>query len=133
MLEKRLKSPLDSKEIKPLSTKGNQPWIFIGKTDVDAEAPTLWSPDVKSQFIGKAADAGKDWGQEEKGITEDKTGRWHHWLNGHKSEQTPGDSEGQESLEFCTLWGQKRVGHPLATEQQPRGKESSQITGDSVI
>ena len=76
-MEKILESPLDSKEIKPINPKGNQPWAFIGKTDAEAEAPIVWPPDVKSRLIGKDPDAGKDWGQEE------KVG-WHHWLNGHE-------------------------------------------------
>ena len=77
-------------------SKGNQPWIFIGRTDVEAEAPILWSPDGKSQLIGKDPDAGKNWGQE-KGMIEDKMVRWHHWLNGFKFQQTLGDSEGMEA------------------------------------
>ena len=88
MLEKALESPLDSKDIKPVSPKGNQCWIFIERTDAEAEAPILWSPDGKSRFIGKDPDAGKDWGQEKKGVTEDEMVGWHHWLNGHEFEQT---------------------------------------------
>ena len=107
VLEKTLESPLDSKEIKPVNPKGNQPWIFIGRTDAEAEAPILWSPDVKSQPIGKDPDAGKDWGQEEKGVIEDEMVGWHHWLSGHEFEQTLGDSEGQGSLARCSLWGGK--------------------------
>ena len=102
-LEKTLKSPL---EIKPVNSKGNQPWIFIGKTD--AEAPILWPSDVKSQLIGKDPDAGKYWGQEEKGSTEDEMVGRHHWLNGHEFEQTPGDSEGQGSLAYCSPWSLKK-------------------------
>ena len=82
--------------IKPVNLKGNQPWIFIGKTD--SGAPIFWTPDVKTQLIGKDPDVGKDWGQEEKGMTEDEMVRKHHWLNGHEFEQTLGDSEGQGSL-----------------------------------
>ena len=85
---------LDCKEIKPVHPKGNQPWIFIWRTDTEAEAPILWPPDAKSLLIGKDPDAGKDWGQEEKGATEDEMVSWHHWLNGHDFEQTPGDSGG---------------------------------------
>ena len=85
-----LESPLDSKEIKPVNPEGNQPWIFIGSTD--AEAPILWPPDANSQLIGKDANDGKDWGQKEKGETEDKMVGWHHWLNGHESEQILGVS-----------------------------------------
>ena len=84
---------MDYKKIKPVNSKGNQPWIFIGRTD--AEAPILWSPDVKSHLIGKDPDVGKDWGQEEKQVAADEMVWEHRWLNGHVSEQTPGDSEGQ--------------------------------------
>ena len=87
MLEKTLESPLDCKEIKPVNPKGNQPWIFIGMTDAEAKAPILWPPDANSQLIRKAPDAGKDWRQEEKGVTEDKMVGWHYWLDGHESEQ----------------------------------------------
>ena len=83
VLEKTLESPLDSK-IKPAHPKGSQPWIFIGRTDAVAEVPIFWSPDVKSRLIGKDPDAGKDWGQEGKGTTEDETVGWHHQLNGHE-------------------------------------------------
>ena len=93
---------LDCKEIKPVSPKGNQPQIFIGRTDAEAEAPILWPPDAKSWLIGKAPDAGKDWRQEEKGMTEDEMVAWHHWLNEHEFEQVPGDGEGQGSLVHCS-------------------------------
>ena len=86
LLEKTLESPLDSKEIKPVNPKGNQPWIFMGKTDAETEAPILWPPDAKSWLTVKDPDAGKDWGQEEKGTTEDETVGWHHRLNGHEFE-----------------------------------------------
>ena len=82
VLEKTLESPLDCKEIQPIHSKGDQPWVFIGRTDVEAETPVLWSPDVKSRLIGKDPDAGKDWGQE-KGTTEDEMVGWHHRLDGH--------------------------------------------------
>ena len=90
VMEKTLESPLDSKELKPVNPKGNQPWIFIGRTVAKAEAPILWPPDAKSQLTGKGPDAGKDWGQEEKGTTEDEMVGWHHWPNGHEFKQTPG-------------------------------------------
>ena len=93
MLEKTLESPLGSKEITPVNSKVNLPWIFIGKTDAEAKALILWPPDVKSQLIGKDPDAVKDWRQE-KGVTEDEMVGWRHWLNEHEFEQTPGDSEG---------------------------------------
>ena len=96
--EKTLENPLDCKEIKPVSPKGNQPWIFTERTDAESEAPVLWTPDVKSQLTRKVSDAGKDWGQEEKGEKEDEMVGCHHWLNGYELEQTLGDSEGQGSL-----------------------------------
>ena len=104
---KTLESPLDSKEIKPISPKGNQPWIFIGRTD--AETPILWPLDVKSRLIGKDPDAGRDWGQEKKGTKEDEMVGWHHRLNGHEFEQTLGDSEGQRSLACFSPWGRKEL------------------------
>ena len=108
MLEKKtLESPLDSKEIQPVNPNENQPWIFIGRTDVEAEALILLPPDVMSWLIGKDPDAGKDWGQKEKGITEDEIAGWHHWLNKHEFEQTLGDSEEQESLVCYRSLGHK--------------------------
>ena len=107
LLEKTRDSPLDSKEIQPVNPKGNQLWIFIGRTNAEAEAPILWSPDVKSQLIEKDPDARKDWRQEEKGMTEDEMVGWHHWLKGHEFKQTPGDSEGQGGLACCSPWGHK--------------------------
>ena len=98
VLEKTLESPLDNKEIKSVSPKGNQPWIFIERTDAEAGTPILWPLDAKSQLIGKDRDAGKDWGQEKKGMTEDEMVGWHHRLNGHGFEQVLGDGEGQGSL-----------------------------------
>ena len=94
VLEKTLESPLDCKEIKPVNRKGNQSWIFIGRTDAEAEAATLWLPDAKGWLSGKVPDAGEDWGQEEKGVTEDEMVGWNHCLNGHGFEQTLGYSEG---------------------------------------
>ena len=102
-----LKSPLDCKEIKPVNPKGNQSWIFIGRTDAEAETPILWPSDVKSWLIGKAPDAGKDWRQEGKGMTEDEMVGWHHQLNGHVFEQVLGVGDGQGSLVCCSLWGHK--------------------------
>ena len=98
VLEKTLESPLDWKEIKSVIPKGNQPWIFIGRTGAAAETLILGPPDGKSQLIGKDLDAGQDWGQEEKRVTEDEMVGWHHWLHGHEFEQAPGDTEGQGSL-----------------------------------
>ena len=102
---RRLESPLDPKEIKPVSPNRNQPWIFIGRAD--PEAPILWPPDVKSQLIRKDPDAGKDWGQEKR-MTEDEMVGWHHQLSGHEFEQALRDSEGQGSLACCSPWGHKK-------------------------
>ena len=107
VLEKILESPLDCKEIKPVNPKGNQSWIFIGRTDVEAEAPILWPPDVKNWLIGKDPDAGKDWRQEEKGTTEDVMAVWHHWLDGQEFEQALGVGDGQGSVACCSPWGRK--------------------------
>ena len=107
VLEKTPESPWDCKEIKLVNPKGNQPWISIGRTDADAEAPILWPPDAKKRLIGKDPDSGKDWRQEEKGTTEDEMVGWHHWLNGHGSEQAPGVGDGQGSLACCSPWGHK--------------------------
>ena len=115
VLEKTLESLLDCKEIQPVNPKGNQPWVIIGRTDTQAETPILWPPDVKSQFIGKDPDAGKDWKQKEKGTTEDKMAGGHHRLNGCEFEQGLGDGEGQGRLEWCNPRG-CRVGHEWVTE-----------------
>ena len=95
VLEKTFESHLDCKEIQPVHTKGDQSWVFIGRTDAEAEAPKLWPPDGRNWPIGKDPDAGKGWRQEEKGMTEDEMVGWHHQLDGHEFEQTSGDSEGQ--------------------------------------
>ena len=100
-------SPLDCKEIHPVHPKGNQSWIFIGRTDAEAETPIHWPPDVKNWLISKDADAGKDGRQEEEGVTEDEIVRWHHWLNGHEFEQIRGVGDGQGSLACCSPWGHK--------------------------
>ena len=107
VLEKTLESPLGCKEIKPVNPKGNQSWIFIGSTDAEAEVPILWPPDAKNWLFGKDPDAGKDWRQEEKGITEDEMVEWYHWLNGHEFEQAPGVGDGQGGLACCNPWGHK--------------------------
>ena len=121
VLEKTLESPLDCKEIQPVDPKGNQPWIFIGRTD--AEAPIYWPRDAKSQFIRKDRDAGKDWRQEEKGMTEDEMVGWHHWFNGHEFEQAPGDGEGQGSLACCNPWGRKELDMPKRLSNNNPGGE----------
>ena len=119
VLEMTLESPLDRKEIKLVNPKGNQPWIVTGTIDTEAEAPILQSPDEKSWLTGIDPDAGKDWGQEEKGATENEMVGWHHQLNGHEFEQTPGDSEGQDSLACCSPWSHKELD---TTEQLKNNK-----------
>ena len=107
VFEKTLESPLDCKEIKPVHPKGDQSWMFIGRTDVEAETPILWPPDVKSWLIGKDPDSGKDWGQEKKGTTEDETVGCHHQLNGHGFGWPLGVGDGQGGLVCCSPWGHK--------------------------
>ena len=104
VLEKTLESPLDCKEIQPVHPKGNQSWIFIGRTDAEAKTPILWPPDAKNWLTGKDPDAGKDWRLEEKGTTEDVMVLRYHWLDGHEFEQAPGVGDGQGSLESCNSW-----------------------------
>ena len=107
VLQKTLESSLDCKEIQPVHPKGDQSWVFFGRNDVEAETPILWPPDAKSWLIGKDPDAGKDWGQEEKGTTEHEMVGWHHWLNGHGFGRTPGVGDGQGGLACCDSWGRK--------------------------
>ena len=99
-------SSLDCKEIQPVHPKGNQSWTFIGRTDAEVETPILWPPDANNWLLGKGPDAGKDWRQE-KGMMKDEMVRWHHWLNRHEFEQTPGVGDGQGSLAWCSPWGHK--------------------------
>ena len=107
VLEKTLESPLDCKVIQRVHPKGNQSWIFIGRTDAEAEAPIIWPLDVKNWLTGKDPDAGKNWRQEEKGSTEDEMVGWHHWLNGHEFGQVLGVGDEQGSLVCCSPWGRK--------------------------
>ena len=109
MLEKTLESPLDCKEIQPVHRKGDQSWVFIGRTDAEAETPILWPPHVKSWLIGKDSDAGRDWRQEEKGTTEDEMAGWHRRLDGHEFGWTPGVGDGQGGLACCDSWGRNKV------------------------
>ena len=109
VLEKTLESPLDCKEIRPVHPVGDQSWVFIGRTNADAETPILWPPHVKSWLTGKDPDAGRDWGQEEKGTTEDEMAGWHHRLNGHESEQILRVGDGQGGLACCYSWGRKEL------------------------
>ena len=117
VLEKTLESSLDSREIKPINPKGNQPWIFTGRTDAKAEAPILWPPDAKKWLIGKGPDAGKDWGQEEKWTTEDEMVGWHHWFNGHEFKQTLKLVKNREAWS-AVVHDLQRVGHNWTAEQQ---------------
>ena len=103
-MEKTLESPLDCKEIQPVHSEGDQAWDFFGRNDAKAETPVLWPPDVKSWLTGKDSDAGRDWGQEEKGTTEDEMAGWHHWLDGHEFEWTLGVGDGQGGLACCDSW-----------------------------
>ena len=107
VLEKTLESPLDCKEVQPVHPKGDKFWVFFGRTDAEAETPIIWPPHARSWLIGKDSDAGRDWGQEEKGMTEDKMSGWHHQLDGHEFEWTPGDGDGQGGLVCCKSWGRK--------------------------
>ena len=107
MLEKTLESSLDCKEIQPIHSKRDQSWVFIGRTNAKAETPILWPPHAKSWLIGKDPDSGRDWGQEEKGTTEDEMAGRHHWLDGHVFEWNPGVGDGQRGLACCDSWGCK--------------------------
>ena len=109
VLEKILEGYLDNKMIKPVNPKGNQSWIFIGRTDAETKAPVLWPPDRKNWFIRKDPDAGKDWRQEEKGMAEDEMVGWHHQLDGHEFEYAPGIEDRQGSLVCCSLSGCKEL------------------------
>ena len=117
VFEKTRESPLDSKEIRPVHPKGNRAWIFIGRTDAEAELAILWAPDVKSWLIGKDSDAGAAWGQEEKGTTEGEMAGWHHWLHGHGFEWAPGESDEQEAWVLQSM-GSQRIRHSSVTERQ---------------
>ena len=109
VLEKTLESPLDCKEIQPVYPKGDQSRVFIGGTDAEAETPVLWPPDAEGWLIWKDPGARKDWGQEEKGTTEDEMVRWHHRHNGHGFGWTPGVGDGQGGLVYCSSWGHKEL------------------------
>ena len=109
VLEKTLERPLDCKEIQPVHPKGNKSWIFVGRPEAEAETPILWPPDAKNWLIWKDPDAGKDERWEEKGMTEDEMVGWHHWLNGHEFEWTPGVGDGQGGLVCCSPWDHKEL------------------------
>ena len=109
VLEKTLESPLDYKEIQPVHSEGDQLWVFFGRNDAKAETPVLWPPHAKNWLIGKDSDAGRDWGQEEKGTIEDEMSGWHHRLDGREFEWTPGDGDRQGGLASCSSWGRKEL------------------------
>ena len=109
VLEKTLESPLDCKEIQPVHPKGDQSWVFFGRTNAEAEIPVLWPPHAKSWLIGKDPDAGRDWGQEQKEMTENEMAGWHHQLNAHEFGWTPGVGDGQGGLACCNSWGRKEL------------------------
>ena len=112
VLEKTLENPLDCKEIQPVHSEGDQPWDFFGRNDAKAETPVRWPPHVKTWHTGKDSDAGRDWGQEEKGRTEDETVGWHHRLDGHEFEQALGVGDGQGGLACCSPRGRKELDTP---------------------
>ena len=109
VMEKTLESPMDFKGIQPVHSKGDQPWVFFGRTDAKAETLILWPPDVKNWLIGKDPDAGQDWRQEEKGTAEEEMVGWHHWLNGHEFEQALGIDDRQGNLVCCSPWSHKEL------------------------
>ena len=129
VLKKTLESPLDSKEIQPVHPKGNQSWILIGRTNVEAETPVLWPSDAKNWLIWKDPDARKDWGQEEKGTAEDEMVGWHHQLNGHGFGWTLGVGDGQGSLACCSSWGHKE----LDTTEQLNWTELNSLLYDPTL
>ena len=120
VLEKTLESPLDCTEIQPVHSEGDLPWDFFGRNDVKAETPVVWPPHEKSWLIGKDSDAGRDWGQKQKGMTEDEMAGWHQWLDGRESGWTPGVGDGQGGLACCDSWGRKESD---TTEWLPVGSE----------
>ena len=128
-LEKTLESPLECKEIQPVHSEGDQPWVFFGKNDAKVGTPVLWPPDVKNWLIGKDPDAGKDWRQEAKQTTEDEMVGWHHRLNGHEFDWTPGFGDGQGSLACCSQWGPKE----LDTTEWLNWTEPLAFTNDSTV
>ena len=132
VLEKTLESPLDCKEVQAVHPKGDQSWVYIGRTDVEPETPILWPPDVNSWLIGKDPDAGKAWRQEEKGTTEDEMVGWHHTLDGHELEPVPGVGDGQGGLACCSPWGHKD-GQDWAAEGQQRQRLNRRLDRDGSV
>ena len=127
VLENTPESPLDSREIKPVNLKRNQPWILVGRAS--DEAPVFWSSDVNRWLIGKVPDAGKDWGQKEKRASEDELAGWHHWCNGRELVQTLGGGEGQGSLACCSPWGRKE----LDTTEQLNNNNSGKVIWSTYV
>ena len=128
-----LESPLDCKKIQPVHSKGDQFWVFIGRTDAKAETAILWPPHAKSWLIGKDSDAGRDWGHEEKGTTEDEMAGWHHRLDGHEFEWTLGVSDGQGGLACCCSWSHKQLDMTERlnwTELKSRGEDERKWWSD---
>ena len=123
MLEKTLESHLGYREIKPVNPKGSKPWIFIGRTDAEAETLIPWPPDEKDSLLGKDTDAGKDWRQEENGMIEDKMVGWHHWLDGHEFVQTLGVDDGQRSMVCCSPWSKKDSDTTELLNNNSKGKQ----------
>ena len=115
-------------EIQPVHSKGDQSWVFFGRNDAKAETPVLWPPDSKSWLIGKDSNAGRDWGQEEKGMTEDEMTGWHHWLDGHEFEWTLGDGNGQGGLAYCNSWGCKELDTTERLNWNERDADWSNLT-----
>ena len=127
VLEKTLESPLDCKEIQPVHPKGDQSWVFFGRTDVEAETLILWPPHAKSWLVGKDPDAGRDWGQE-KGTTEDEMAGWHHRVYGQEFEWTPGVGDGRGGLECCSPWGRK----VSDTTERPNWTDNGRKAGSTM-
>ena len=123
-VEKTLESPLDCKEIQPVHSEGDQPWDFFGRNDAKADTPVLWPPHAKSWLIEKASDAGRDWGQEQKGTTEDEMAGWHHRLDGREFEWTLWVGDGHGVLECCSSWD-RRVRHAWATKLSELNSEKN--------
>ena len=128
VLEKTPENPLDSKEIKPVNLRGNQPWIFIGRIDAKAETPVFWSSNANSWLIGKVSDAGKDWGKKEKRVLKDEKAGWHHWCNGHELGQTFVDGERQRGLACCSPWGHKEFMTGRLNNNKSLAPEASDLT-----
>ena len=127
VLEKTLESPLNSKEIQPIHSKGDQSWVFFGRNDAQAEPPVLWPPHAKSWLIGKDSDAGRDWGQEKKGMTESEMAGWHHRFDGQEFGWTLGVGDGQGGLACCNSWGRKESDTTEQLNWSKEGRKRNQV------